>query len=95
MKKVLSMFLCTLLILSALSGCAPSDETPESTGQSSVSHILSVGYARVDITPKESVPLRGLGTSSERMSTDVIDPLYATCIAFSDETGNTILQLRI
>ena len=47
--------------------------------------ILSIGYGRTDITPKESVPLRGYGSTSNRMSTQVIDPLTATCLALTDD----------
>ena len=43
-----------------------------------------VGFGRADITPTESVPLRGYGNTSKRMSGPVIDPQYSTCLAFSD-----------
>ena len=49
---------------------------------------IKLGYARKDITPTESVPLRGYGNTSVRMHTNVLDPLYATCMAFEDESGN-------
>ena len=81
-----------VLVIGLFSGCG--GEKPVETTQPSETepaHVLKVGYSRVDITPKESVPMRGLGSSSERKSEEVIDPLYATCVAFSDETGNTIL----
>ena len=52
---------------------------------------LSVGYGRVDISPTEPTPLRGYGFSSGRMSTNIQDPLYATCIAITDGSGNTVL----
>ena len=52
---------------------------------------LSVGFGRVDISPTERTPLRGYGYSSGRMSSDIQDPLYATCIAISDGSGNTVL----
>ena len=52
---------------------------------------IKLGYARTDITPAESVPLAGFGNSSVRMHTNVMDPLYATCLAFSDEDGETAL----
>ncbi len=52
-----------------------------------------VGFARVDITPTESVPLRGYGNTSKRMSQDVKDPLLLTCIAFTDPEGVTALLL--
>ena len=52
---------------------------------------ITVGFGRVDISPLESVPLRGYGYSSGRMSTHIQDPLYATCIALSDSSGETVL----
>lgn len=48
---------------------------------------MKVGYARAEITPKESVPLAGYGNTSNRMSQTILDPLYATCVAFEDEYG--------
>ena len=52
---------------------------------------LSVGYGRVDISPTEPTPLRGYGYSSGRLSRNIKDPLYATCIAVSDDSGQTVL----
>lgn len=52
---------------------------------------IKLGYARKDITPTESVPLRGYGNTSIRMHTNVLDPLYATCLAFEDESGSKAL----
>ena len=52
-----------------------------------------VGFARVDITPTESVPLAGLGRSSQRMSRCVRDELYASCFAISDEQDNTVILM--
>ncbi len=52
---------------------------------------LSVGYGRVDISPTEPTPLRGYGYSSGRMSSNIQDPLYATCIALTDSGENTVL----
>lgn len=54
-------------------------------------NMIRLGYARVDITPTESVPLRGYGNTSIRMHTNVLDPLYATCLAFVDDQGATAL----
>ena len=48
---------------------------------------LLAGYARADITPEGSVHMQG-GDWRNRISTGVLDPLYATCIALTvgDET---------
>lgn len=55
---------------------------------------LLVGYARVDITPTEPVPLAGYGNSSARMSQSVLSPLYSTCIAITDGDGITVLMFH-
>jgi len=88
MKKVLSLILGAIMVISLFAGCtAGSGETTEAA----VSHSLKVGFGRVDISPEESVPLRGYGNTSQRMSTEITDPIYATCIAFTDEKDNTFL----
>ncbi|MBQ7565804.1 MAG: hypothetical protein IJT18_01670 [Oscillospiraceae bacterium] len=56
---------------------------------------LSVGFGRTDITPKESVPLCGYGNTSRRMSGPILDPLYATCLAFSDDEGSVVLAFAL
>ena len=82
MKKHLPILVLLLALTAVLSGC----------GQTSVSS-LRVGYARVDITPKESVPMGGYG--DDRLSTYTKDPLYATCIAFTDQNDNTVLFIPL
>lgn len=57
--------------------------------------VMNVGYARADITPKESVPLAGYGNTSGRMSNNVLDPLYATCVAFVNEAGEKALIFTV
>ena len=52
---------------------------------------IKLGYARIDITPTEPVPLRGYGNTSVRIHENVLDPLYATCLAFQDEKGEKVL----
>ena len=56
-----------------------------------MSNELLAGFARVDITPTESVPLAGYGATSTRMSQNVLSPLYSTCLALTDGSGNTVL----
>lgn len=52
---------------------------------------LSIGYARVDLTPTESVALCGYGDDTQRLSVGVLDPVCGTCIALTDENGETAL----
>lgn len=104
MKKAISLFLCVVMILGAFSGCnsgqTPTENTNETT-QPQLAHVLQVGYGRADVTPRQSVPLSGLsnsvvgGSTSDRMHKDVRNPLYATCIALTDETGNTVLVYHL
>ena len=52
---------------------------------------IFAGYAAVDITPEESVPIAGFGNVMKRMSTRVLDPLKAICIALKDDRGGAVL----
>ena len=58
-------------------------------------HTLKVGYARIDISPVESVPLEGYGNTHTRMSQGILDPIMGTCIAFSDAGDNTLVLITI
>lgn len=79
MKRFLVVLLCMSMLTLLLAACAP------------VEHSLQIGFGRVDITPEEIVPLRGYGNTSQRPGLEVRDPLYASCIAFTDTKGNTVL----
>jgi len=79
MKKVIVTILCLCLVL-PLFGCGSKDT------------VLQVGFGRADISPYgQTLPLRGYGNAAERFSGEIADPLYATCVAFTDENGNTVL----
>lgn len=54
-----------------------------------------VGYGRIDITPTESVPLGGYGSTLKRMSYVIRDRLFASCIAVTDKADNTILLISM
>ena len=54
---------------------------------------IQVGFGRVDITPSYSVPLAGYGQTHKRMSTGVAERIYATCVAITEESGNTLLLI--
>lgn len=56
---------------------------------------LQVGYARIDISPVESVPLEGYGNTHLRMSQGILDPIMGTCIAFTDDKDNTLVLMTI
>ena len=50
-----------------------------------------VGFGRRDITPDYPVPLAGYGNTRKRMSQGYVNRIYATCLAFTDAQGSTML----
>lgn len=82
MKKLLSLVLVIALALSlfAFSGC------------SLFGKGLQVGFGREDITPAGSVVLAG-GGNDDRVSKNIMDFLYVTCVAITDEKDNTVLLI--
>ncbi len=98
MKKILCTVLVFALVL-GLAACGSGDA--KSAGGSSATKApeeaatLQVGYAKVNITPEESVPLRGYGNTEKRMSQGLLDYIWATCIAVTDADGNTVLLVAM
>lgn len=93
MKRMLSFFLCLVLCISLL-GCGETAQSPETTA--APLPPLQVGYGRTDISPGEGIPLRGYGDTMSRLSDgNVTERLYTTCIAFTDETGKTVLLFHM
>ena len=89
-KRAIILVLCLLM---SLAGCGA---TPaETTAPTETPASFLVGYGRQDITPKNSVPLRGSGNTSNRMSKGFLDYLYTTCTALTDAQGQTVLLLTI
>ena len=93
-KKWAALLLCTLMLVSVFSGCAPADGPGESTASPKPA-VLNVGFGRADITPTDPAPLSGLSGAETRIWTDILDHLYASCIAFTDQNDNTILMFSI
>ncbi len=91
MKKILALLLCAAMTLCFFAGCGDSGDTD--TPKASTVESFSVGYAKADITPTESVPLRGYGDAMERFSEGFLEPMYATCVAFADADGNKVLLI--
>lgn len=83
MKKIISalLVLCVMLGLWACGG-----EQPAGDGEKG----LKVGFAKETIMPEKVIPLAGVGII-DRNYEGVLDTLYTTCIAITDENGNTVL----
>ena len=61
---------------------------------------FQVGYGRSDITPTETgLPLAGYGNAASRLSTttavNVYDELKVSCVAITDEQGQTVLLMSV
>ena len=84
MKRFLSVFLVLIMILS-LCACGGAEEKEPLT--------FRVGFGRSEITPRgTAVQLWGYGDGDkERAAQGVLDPIYFTCVAVSDEQDNTLL----
>ena len=81
-------FLClTLALLMVLTMCACGE-----SGGKEEKAALSVGIARVDMTPEPGVLLHG-GGDSNRHATGVLDYLYVTAIAITDANDNTAILI--
>ena len=105
MKRILSFLLCLVMTLGLLTACGSEAETKSTEGSKSTDGAeqsaglipeitaFSVGYAKADITPTDSVPLRGYGDAMERFSEGFLEPMYATCVAFADTDGTVVMLI--
>lgn len=85
MKKLFAILLCVIAVTVLISGCGTATSKEET-------QAFSVGFAQGDITPPTGVAISGMGDDDTRFSTGILDPLYATCIAFTDTEGSTIIM---
>ena len=93
MKRILSLALSALLLLTLLSGCGNGGEAA-TTGPQTID-AFSVGYGCVVANPQESVPLGGYNDSLERWSISVQHNFSVICVAFTDEDNNTVLMITL
>ncbi len=100
MKKILSMLLAVLMILS-LCACGKGDSSDSNSSGDTGSNSLAgggfqVGYGKGDITPEElGVPMNGYSKSTERLSTGLLSYIYAITLAVRDNEGNTALMMSV
>lgn len=89
-KKLFAIIMATCLLLS-LCACGGNQGagTEQNTGSSLEKGQILAGYARANITPKESVPMGSYGNSLQHMSEGFKDPLYITCLYLTDKDGNS------
>ena len=87
MKKMIALLLAVLTVLS-LCACGAGGEAKQ---EEKAEGKLQLGFGRVCISPENSIPLNGYGTSTNRMSTEVLNDLYVTCLAMSDGNNKALL----
>lgn len=87
MKRTISLILVILMLLSL---CACGDEAGGKAGGDTAA--FQVGFGRENVTPEAPVNLAG-GGDPNRISTEVWDSLFVTCVAMTDPTGNTVLVI--
>lgn len=87
MKKFLCMILACVMLL-GLCACGGSQGGADDTQAAETG--LQVGFGRTNITPGYSVCLQG-GNYKNRVSTGVLDTLYATCIALKSGEETVLL----
>lgn len=85
MKKLLCIALVLVMVLGL---CACGGEGSGDTGNKAEG--LQVGFGREKIMPSTNLTLGGSGTA-DRESNGYLDNLYVTCIAITDEAGQTVL----
>lgn len=89
MKKLFTFFLIFALIF-GLFACASSGGGEAKTDGSA----LEAGFGRIDINPTTPVGMGGYSDSETRKSGNILDNIYATCVAFR-EAEQTILIYTI
>lgn len=91
MKKMICLILAALMLLS-MTACGNSSAAGEAAStEQGEKGVFMAGYGKANVTPEGSVPMGGYGKELDRMSKGVLSYLWVTCIAITDETGNTVL----
>lgn len=96
MKRVLTLILAAMMILSLFAGCGDKEGAGSSSGDKLADvkfDAFAVGYGKADITPDYTTQIGIVGNNDHatRLSTGVLEPIMATCIAFTDTDGTTVL----
>jgi len=91
-KKMVALLLLAVMVLSL---CACGKEKDKGNGgsgeNSALSGKFSAGFGKVDITPKENVPLDSYGDAEHRISTGLLSYMYALAVAVTDTDGNSLI----
>lgn len=91
MKRWMSILLCLCMAL-AMAACANGGDSQ--TTEPAKEDAFRVGYSKVNLTPSYPLKLEGYGATGggERLHEEVLDYIYLTCVAITDEKDNTVLM---
>ena len=81
--KIMMRLTAILLLMTTLSGQPTVAQTPAAD--------LRAGAARIDITPREPVPMWGYGARHDALSTGITDPLFADAVVLQFGTEKLAL----
>ena len=89
MKKRIALLLALCITLGL---CACGGNTAQTTADPNgeTKAVFRIGYAREQIMPEMVIPLAGSGIQGREYE-GYLDILYTTCLAITDESGNTVL----
>lgn len=106
--KTVSLLLCAIMLFMFFSGCGkkdvskaleiernPIDREVLYDKDPTATKGFRVGFGRTEILPEDSVPLRGYGDTTSRMSEGYLDRTYVTCVAVTDKNNQSLLMLTI
>ena len=96
MKKLLSIIL-VLCLMVGLVACGAAGDAAGQGGETTAAPSeggFRVGFGRMDITPKDPVPMASYGNARDRISEGIYSYLYINVLAISDGE-NTLLALTI
>ncbi len=82
MRRIFAILLLFVMVF-AMTSCGVEDGND----------AFRVGFGRVEITPRESVPLDSYGDAERRWSEGYITKMYSHCVAMTDADGNTLLLM--
>ena len=94
MKKGLLAILLLCLVF-VFASCGKTNNGEQGESESGTNGEFSVGFARADIRPSESLPLAGYGNTTSRMSMGSLDYTYASATVVTDAEGETIAIISL
>ncbi len=93
MKKAITLLLAVLMWASIFAGCEGGTSSENGKLADVKFDAFAVGFGKADITPDPTtqIGIIGMNDTTTRLSTAVEEPLGATCVAFTDTDGTTVI----